>query len=155
MKAIDLKVKKDVRIQEISDLLDNFGKGHFTCEITAYLLYLLNILGRKRTIDISRGKKEIWASAIVCVIARLNLLSIDKKNNNYISMNNIYDYFNTKAGAVNVRAAEIEKVCKITIGHEGLCSQNIMNGLTFVRFRNGRVISSAMGKKRLVIKRYL
>jgi hypothetical protein len=146
---------KDVRIQEILNLLDDFGKGHFTDEITAYCLNLSNILGRKRTIDVTRGKKEIWASAIVCVIARLNFLLIDKKNNNYISMSRIYDYFNTKAGAVNVRAAEIEKVCKITIGHEGLCSQDIMKELTFVHFRNGMVISNAMGRKRLVIKRYL
>ena len=148
------KVKKGIRIQEIRDLLDNFGKAHLTHEITTYCLRLLDELGRKRTSDITRGKKEIWASAIVCVIARLNFL-FDKKSNNRISMKHIYDYFNTKAGAVGVRAVIIEKVCKITIGHEGLCSKDIMDELRFVRFPNGMVISNVMGKKRLELKRYL
>lgn len=147
-------MRKEARLQEVRDLLENFGKAHLSHEITTYCLRLMDELGRKRTSDITRGKKEIWASAIVCVIARLNFL-FDKKSNDYISMNNIYDYFNTKVGAVGVRAVEIEKVCKITIGHEGLCSKDILDGLKFVRFSNGMVISNVMGKKRLGLKRYL
>jgi hypothetical protein len=148
------KVRKEDRLQEVRDLLENFSKTHLSREIITYCLRLLDELGRKRTSDITRGKKEIWASAIVCVIARLNFL-FDKKSNNHITMNNIYNYFNTKAGAVGVRAVEIEKVCKITIGHEGLCSKDILDGLKFVRFSNGMVISNVMGKKRLGLKRYL
>ena len=154
MTIADSKVKKAVRIEEIRDLLDNFGKAHLTHEITTYCLRLLDVLGRKRTIDITRGKKEILASSIVCVIARLNFL-FDKESNNRISMKYIYDYFNTKAGAVGVRAVIIEKACKITIGHEGLCNKDIMDELRFVRFPNGMVISTVMGKKRLGLKRYL
>jgi hypothetical protein len=150
----DMTVRKGDRIQEVRNLLGSFGKAHLTHEITTYCFNLLDMLGRKRSIDITRGKREIWASAIVCVIARLNYLFY-KESIKHISMNMIYDYFNTKAGAVGVRAVEIEKVCKITIGHEGLCRKDIMEGLKFVRFPNGKVISNVMGKKRIWLKRYL
>ena len=66
-------------------------------------------------------------------------------------MDSVYEYFGTKRGAVGLRAAEIEKACKIYIGHEGLCSQSISDELTFVELPNGMVLTKAMAKKAGII----
>ena len=113
------KMVKQQRMDEIEELLYKFCEKYLNVEITLYVKDLLEKIGRKRNYDITKGKKEIWASAIVCVIARLNYL-FDQNNPDYIPIEKIFDFFSTKRGMVSVRAAEIEKACKITIGHEGL-----------------------------------
>ena len=85
------------------------------------------------------------------VIARLNFLFDKKNNKNYISMDSVYEYLGTKRGTVAMRAAEIETVCKISISHEGLCSQNISDELTFIQLPNGMVLTKAMAKKADII----
>ena len=150
---MDTKVKKQVRIQEIQELIHGFGDMHLTQELTAYCITLLDLLAKKKKCDLTRGRKEIWASAVICVIARMNLLFI--KNKNVISMNNILGYFNTKAGAVGIRAVGIEKSCNLTIGHEGLCSKDILNNVTIIKIANGKVFTSAMGRKRRMLLRYM
>ncbi|MHB1421528.1 MAG: hypothetical protein ACYCX4_18445, partial [Bacillota bacterium] len=72
-----------------------------------------------------------------------------------ISMNNILGYFNTKAGAVGIRAVGIEKACNLKIWHEGLCSRDIPNKVTVIKFSNGKVFTSAMGRKRRMLLRYM
>jgi len=151
MTAIDSKRKKQERIQEVQELIGKFGKNFLTKDLTNYCYKIWEELGRKRTIDITRGQKEIWASAVVLVIARLNFLFDKKNNKNYISMDSVYEYYGTKRGSVGLRAAEIEKACKISIGHEGLCSESISDELTFVELPNGMVLTKAMAKKAGII----
>jgi hypothetical protein len=38
------------------------------------------------------------------------------------------------------------------MGHEGLCSQEISDELTFIQLPNGMVITKAMAKKHRIIK---
>jgi len=151
MTAIDSKRKKQERIQEVQELIGKFGEKFLTEDLTNYCYKIWEELGRKRTIDITRGQKEIWASAVVLVIARLNFLFDKKNNKNYISMDSVYEYYGTKRGSVGLRAAEIEKACKISIGHEGLCSESISDELTFVELPNGMVLTKAMAKKAGII----
>ena len=41
---------------------------------------------------------------------------------------------------MSARAAEIEKACRIRVGHEELCSPEISDDLTFVQLLNGMVL---------------
>ena len=148
--ATDAKTAKQNRIDEVRVLLETFGKEHLAQEFGTYVMRLWDQLTRKRTCDITKGKKEIWASAVIYVIARLNFL-FDKKNSNYLPMNKIFEYFGTKQGMVRTRAAEIEKVCNITIGNEGLCTEEISDHLTFIQLPNGLVITKAMARKQGII----
>lgn len=131
--------EKQARIDEVQELLDAFSKEHLTRELTEYLQALWEKVARKRTYVITGGKKEIWASALVYVIARLNFL-FDPANPNYLTADQICAFFGTKKSTVASRAGDIEKACKLRMGHEGLCDQRISDSLTLVKLSNGMVI---------------
>ena len=59
---------------EIMAMVESFCDPHLNDELTGCALRLCDKLSRKRKLDITRGRKEIWAAAIVYVIARLNFL---------------------------------------------------------------------------------
>lgn len=131
--------KKQTRIDEVQKLLDAFCEEHLTPELTGYVQKLWEKVGRKRNYVITGGKKEIWASAVIYVIARLNFL-FDPANPNYLTADRICAFFGTKKSTVASRAGDIEKACKLRMGHEGLCDQRISDSLTLVKLSNGMVI---------------
>ena len=137
---------KKERINELHDLTGAFCKDNLTEELNSYVDRLIDMLGRSKKYDVGKGKIEILASAVVCVVARLNFL-FDKKNVNYISIDNICDYYGTKKRTIETKANEIESVCKIMVGHEGLCGEEISDALTFIEFENGMIITKAMAKE--------
>ncbi len=128
---------------EISKLIRSFCKEHLNDELEGYALKLCDTLGRKRKINISRGKKEIWAASIIYAIARLNFL-FDKANSNYITADTICDYFNTRKSTVGSKATQIEDACKLTVGAEGYCSKHITDSFTFYQTPEGFVVPKSM-----------
>jgi len=46
----------------------------------------------------------------------------------------------------NIRAKNIEKVCKIYVGQEELCSADISDSLTLVELPNGFVLTKTMAR---------
>ncbi len=143
---MDPREKKQQRIQEVIALLEEFSKQHLSPELSEYIFKLWEQIGRKRNYIITGGGKEIWASAVVYVIARLNFL-FDKDSPNYLPPDTICGFFGTKKTTVAARASEIEKVCKIRMGHEGLCNPEISDSLTFVKLPNGMVLTKKMAKE--------
>jgi hypothetical protein len=141
---------KKERINELHDLTRAFCKDNLTEELNSYVDRLIDMLGRSKKYDVGKGKIEVLASAVVCVVARLNFL-FDKKNDNYISIDKICDYYGTKKRTIETKANEIESVCKIMVGHEGLCGEEISDALTFIEFENGMVITKAMAKEHGII----
>ena len=137
---------KQRRIEEVKELLDAFSKEYLTEELTEYLQKLWEKVGRKRTYIITGGKKEIWASAVVYVIARLNFL-FERDSPNYLTADQICEFFGTKKSTVSARASDIEKACKLRVGHEGFCNQNISDSLTLVTLSNGMVITMKMARE--------
>jgi len=79
---MDTKEKKQRRIQEVTDLQEKFSKQHLSPELSLYVFKLWEQIGKKRNYIITGGKKEVWACAVVYVIARLNFF-FDKSNPNY------------------------------------------------------------------------
>jgi hypothetical protein len=143
---MELKMTKKERINELHDLAGAFCKDNLTDELNSYVDRLIDMLIRSKIYDVGKGKIEILASAVVCVVARLNFL-FDKKNDNHISIDKICNYYGTKKRTIEKKANEIESVCKIMIGHEGLCGEEISDALTFIEFQNGMVITKAMAKE--------
>ncbi len=138
--------KKTARIEEVQKLLDAFAEEHLTTELAGYVRRLWEQIGRKRNYVITGGKAEVWASAVVYVIARLNFL-FDRSNPHYLPPDAICAFFGTKKATVSAKAAEIEKACRIQMGQEGLCSPDISDGLTYVQLSNGMVVSKRMAKE--------
>ena len=146
MERMALDVKKQVRIEEVETLLDAFSRAHLSPELASYVQKLWGQIGRKRNYVITGGTKEIWASAVVYVIARLNFL-FDRSSPGYLPPDTICEYFGTKKTTVAARAKDIERACRIRMGHEGLCMPEISDDLTFVQLSNGMVLSKRMAKE--------
>ena len=146
--------RKQERIEEVKVFLANFARQHLSNapDLVGYTMKLWEQVGRKRNYVITGGTKEVWASAVIYVIARLNFL-FDRSSPNYLRPDTICGFFGTKKGTVSARAAEIEKACRIRMGHEGLCSEEISDGLTFVQLSNGIVLSKRMAKEMGIIPR--
>ncbi len=140
------KEKKQEREKEISNLINEFCNRYLNDDLRGYAMKLLEKLTRKRTYSIMSGKIEIWASAIIWVIARLNFL-FDSQNPNNISTDTICDFFDTKKSTVGNKATDIEKACKIRMGEEGLCNSEISDSLSFVQLPNGIVLTKKMAKE--------
>jgi hypothetical protein len=143
---MELKVTKKKRITELHELTGAFCKDNLTDEYIPYMDRLIDMLCMSKKYDVGKGKIETLASSVVLVVARLNLL-FDKKNDNYISIDKIFDYYGTKKITIETKAKEIEEVCGIMVGHEGLCREEISDALTFIEFENGMVITKAMAKE--------
>ena len=138
--------RKVARIEEVRALLDAFSQQRLTPELAGYVHKLWEQIGRKRTYVITGGNKEVWASAVVYVIARLNFL-FDRNSPHFLPPDEICGFFGTKKSTVLAKAAQIEKACRIRTGHEGLCSPELSDSLTFVQLSNGIVLSKRMAKE--------
>ena len=149
-----IDARKQQRIEEVRASLADFARQHFVNapDLIAYTQKLWEQIGRKRNYVITGGIMEVWASAVVYVIARLNFL-FDRSSPHYLPPDTICGFFGTKKGTVSARAADIEKACRIRMGHEGLCSEEISDGLTFVQLSNGMVLSKRMAKEMGIIQR--
>ncbi|KHE91113.1 MAG: DUF6398 domain-containing protein [Candidatus Scalindua rubra] len=128
---------------EIKELIRSFCEKHLNDELMGYALKLCDALGRKKKINLSRGKKEIWAASIICAIARLNFL-FDKKNENYIAADTICSYFSTSRSTIGNKATQIEDACNLTIGAEGYCSKHVTDSLTFYKTPEGFIVPKNM-----------
>jgi len=84
---------------------------------------------------------------VVYVIARLNFL-FDRDSPNYLTSDQICDFFGTKKSTVSFRASDIEKACKIRMGYEDLCDQSISDSLTYVELPNGMVVPMSFLRER-------
>lgn len=95
--------KKNEKTMEITEPIESFCKRYLNAELTACSLRLCEKLSRSRTLDISRGKKEIWAASIMYVIARINFL-FDTMNPLFLTADIICDFFNTKKSTISNKA---------------------------------------------------
>jgi len=138
--------KKLQRINEVGHLLGSFSKIHLNDEFSGYCYKLWDKIGGKRNYIITGGQKEVWASAVIYVISRLNFL-FDSKNSNPLTVDMICNFFGTKKSTVSSRAADIEKACKIKMGEESLCSSDISDSLSLIQLSNGMILTKAQAKE--------
>ena len=134
---------KKAKNKEITELVESFCKQYLNGELTACALNLCDKLGRSRKLDITRGKKEIWAASVVYVIARVNFL-FDKANDNFITSDIICDFFGTKKTTIGNKATSIEKILNIGIGDQNYCTSEIIESFLFVEIPGGFVVPAKM-----------
>ncbi len=146
------KAKREACISTVTSLLDSFCATHFSDETTEYVRVLWARICRKRTYRLTRVKPEVWASAVVHVIARLNFL-FDAENANRMTADDICNFFGTRKSNVSTRAAAIEKACRIGMGEPGLCSTRISDSLTMVQLPNGLVVPLQMARQMGLVKK--
>ena len=90
---------KQQRIVQVRQLLEKFSEEHLSGEHSQYIFKLWEQVGRKRNYIITGGAAEVWAAAVVDVIAGLNYL-FDRSSPNYMPPEVIWEYFGTKKGTV-------------------------------------------------------
>ncbi|NOQ41662.1 MAG: hypothetical protein GQ563_04080 [Desulfuromusa sp.] len=134
---------KDESTREITALVKAFGNQHLDNELTSYALKLCDTLSRKRKLNIARGKREIWAAAIIYVIARMNFL-FDKASSCFITTEIICEHFGTKKTSSSNKASLIEKACDFGIAEPGYCTREISESLSFVQLPNGMIMHKYM-----------
>lgn len=134
---------KKIQLKEIIGLVESFSAEYLNQELAECALRLCNKLGRSRKLDITRGKREIWAAAIVYVIARSNFL-FDKASDDFLTSDIICDFFNTKKTTTGNKATVIEKALNISIGDKDCCTQEIVETCSFVELPGGFVLPKRM-----------
>jgi hypothetical protein len=128
---------------EIDELVRAFSKQYLNEELTACVLRLCDTLGRSRKLDITRGKKEIWAASIVYVIARVNFL-FDTANDDFLTADIICDFFGTKKTTTGNKSTVIEKTLNINIGDKNYSTAEIAESLSFVEMPGGFIVPKKM-----------
>jgi hypothetical protein len=143
-------VEKEKRVTEIQKLIEGFCSEYLDSEYKKFSVNLLEKLSRKRTYSITRGKKEIWASSIIYVIARLNFL-FDRDNDYFLTADQICDHFGTNKKTVSRKATEIEKAINIQMGEKDFCHSKIHDSLTLVQLSNGMIVTRSQAEMMGVI----
>lgn len=136
-------MKNHERIEEIRELIQSFADSHLNKELTGCVLNLCDKLGRMRKLDIGRGRKEIWAAAMVYLIAHLNFL-FDKTSSCFVTAETICDFFGTKKTTIANKASLIERTCKIGLGDPAFCTREIVESFSFVQLPNGMILPVSM-----------
>lgn len=137
---------------EIDELVRSFCKQYLNEELTACVLKLCETLGRNRKLDITRGKKEIWAASIVYVIARVNFL-FDTANDDFLTADIICDFFGTKKSTIGNKSSVIEKTLNIGIGDKNYSTAEIAKSFSFVEMPGGFIVPEKMAN--VMIKEFV
>ena len=134
---------KAERVAEIAHKIEAFGRANLDPEHTILALKLCDKIGRMRKLSIQRGRTEIWAAAIISVIARLNFL-FDPDNEVYITADELDDFFATKKSTVSAKAGMIQKTADIYIGNPEFSSEKIADMFRYYETEDGLIIPASM-----------
>lgn len=135
--------EKSNAAKEITVLVESFCRQYFDEELTACAHRLCETLSRKCKLNIARGRKEIWAAAIICIIARQNFL-FDKANPCFLTVETICDFFDTKKTTVNNKARLVEDACDIGFAEPDYCTREIGEAFSFLEQPDGLIIPARM-----------
>jgi len=135
--------EKKTPVLRILNLIDRFCDAHLSDEYNSYAIGLMDRITNMPDLNLSRGRSEIWAAAIVTVIARLNFL-FDKADLDAITMQDISTFFGAIKSTVGNKATVIEKACNIGMGEAGLCREEITEALTFSETSEGFIVPLSM-----------
>src|SRR3990172_4501453 len=139
----DTKNEKNQKLAEIKNLIHGFCEINLNPQFERYCFKLCDALGRKRKVDIRRSTTAQWAASIIYVIARLNFL-FDHENEYNITAETICDYFQTKKSTAGNKASQIQKLCNLSMGAEGYCSEDIRDLFIFYQTESGFIIPKFM-----------
>jgi hypothetical protein len=116
--------KNAERVNAIKSMIEDFGRTRLNPTYTGMAVKLCDKIARMRKLSIQRGRIEIWAAAIVHVIARLNFL-FDPENDVNITADDLCAFFGTKKTTVSSKAGLIQKNCDLYFGDEEFSSPEL------------------------------
>jgi len=131
------------RVAEIARKIETFGRTRLDPEHTILALKLCDKIGRMRKLSIQRGRVEIWAAAIIYVIARLNFL-FDPENEVHITADELDAFFGTKKSTVSNKAGMIQKAANIFLGDPNFSSAKIADMFRFYETENGFLVPGSI-----------
>lgn len=136
---------------KILSLIKAFCDAHLNDEYHSYAMELMARITCQPDLNLSRGRPEIWAAAIVTIIARLNFL-FDKADPDAITMGDISSFFGTVKSTTGNKATALEKACNLGMCEPGLCRDEIAEALTFYETSKGFIVPVGMlnGRREVV-----
>jgi hypothetical protein len=138
--------KNSDRIDEVKRLIEAFGRSRLGQEYTGLALKLCDKIGRMRRLSIQRGRIEIWAAAIIYVIARLNFL-FDPESGVNLTAEELSAFFGTKKSTIGNKTGLIQKTANIFIGDPDFSSAKISDMFSLYETEEGLIIpGSILGK---------
>jgi hypothetical protein len=135
--------KKTERVDAIGKMIETFGQDKLNPTYTDLALKLCARISRMRKLSIERGRIEIWAAAIVYVIARLNFL-FDPENETNVTADELCAFFGTKKTTVSSKAGLIQKACDLYVGDAEFSSPEIANMFRIYDTEEGLLIPGSM-----------
>jgi tetratricopeptide (TPR) repeat protein len=101
-------IEKIEIIEDVQKLILSFSKEKLTTEEEVICMHIWKKLTRKRTLDITRTRSDIWAAAVIWSFCRANF-----KYEAGITLDTVCDFFSNKKTTVGNKAGEIIKMLKI------------------------------------------
>jgi hypothetical protein len=135
--------KNKDRVDEVKRLIETFGRSWLGQEYTGLALKLCDKIGRMRKLSIQRGRIEIWAAAIIYIIARLNFL-FDPESGVHIAADELCAFFGTKKATISDKAGLIQKTAKIFIGDPDFSSAEIVDMFRLYKTEDGLLIPGSV-----------
>jgi hypothetical protein len=135
--------KNTEKVDAIGKMIEAFGHDKLNSTYTDLALKLCFRIARMRKLSIQRGRNEIWAAAILYVIARLNFL-FDPENEINITSDELCAFFGTKKTTVSSKAGLIQKACDLYVGDTEFSSLEIANMFRIYETEEGLLIPGSM-----------
>jgi hypothetical protein len=124
-------------------MVEAFGRSRLGPEYTGLALKLCDRIGRMRKLSIQRGRIEIWAAAIIYVIARLNFL-FDPESETFITADELCAFFGTKKSTISSKAGLIQKTADIFTGDPDFSSAKISDMFRLYETEDGLLIPGSI-----------
>lgn len=110
---------------EITHLAVKFCVEKLNDEYAELAVKLVRKLGRKRNVPFATGKSNIWAAAVIHAIGSINFL-FDKSQMPHISVEEMNNWFETKAGTVTGKSKVIRDMFKMDYFNDEFLTKSMM-----------------------------
>jgi hypothetical protein len=98
--------KQPQRRKEVENSIALFALKYMDVETYGFCLVLLKLLSQYDELGFQRGKKEVWAAAIVLSIARCNFM-LDKNEEWWMTVDEIAEHFDANKSTISQKSTKL------------------------------------------------
>lgn len=124
--------------ERVKALVAEFCEAHLNQEYRDCAFHLIDLIRSTPALNLGRSRPEIWAAAVVAVIARMNFPRYSLTEQ-CIRLQDISDFFQVRNATAGGKASLIAQTLELRVGQEGLSVQRVRE-LEKFRERIGTVI---------------
>ena len=125
--------------EKLIEMVSKFCQDNLDEEYGELAVKLVEKMGRKHEVPFKRGRLDIWASAVIYVLAQINFL-FDKSFQPYLSADDICDYFNTKKSTVSQKAYKIQDMFNSSQFYNEFSTKDINRNIPKFTIDNGFIV---------------